>query len=272
MLPETKLTKKQKIHSEIKKINFCGECVYMRVEIRHDDECGNGHNSFSITADISKYKSMSTLGSAFLAGGCLHEEIEKHFPEYKPLIRWHLTSTDGPMHYIPNTVFLAGDKDCWGRRKGEPSRFEHIIKFGDSPISHKVKPKFYKFLKENTGKCDFEVTSIEHGSNPVSFNPQYTLKGYGESWHECPFRLEHEADEFCEALNLGKWELSSIPVEFSKGKERQLDAARNAACWPEATDEELSQETEPLKRALADRLLALMVEFKEAVESAGLVY
>lgn len=40
-------------------------------------------------------------------------------PEVQALARWNGCSSDGPMHYIANTVYLAGDKDCHGLRKGE---------------------------------------------------------------------------------------------------------------------------------------------------------
>lgn len=76
--------------------------------VRYDDQCGNGHNTFSITGE-------TTNGS----GGCIHDEIARCFPELAPYIKWHLCSSDGPMHYIANTVYLAGDRDYNGLRKGE---------------------------------------------------------------------------------------------------------------------------------------------------------
>jgi len=39
------------------------------------------------------------------ACGCLHDEIRQHFPELAHLIKWHLVSTDGPLHYIANTLY-----------------------------------------------------------------------------------------------------------------------------------------------------------------------
>jgi hypothetical protein len=57
-----------------------------------------------------------------------------------------------------------------------------------------------------------------------------------------------------------------------EGKDRDLDAAREAATWPEATDEQLMTEPVELKDMLLDRLPGLMSEFKAAVESLGLVY
>ncbi len=82
-------------------------------EVRHDDSCKNGHNTFAITGTILDREGQD------VAGGCLHEEIAKYFPELAPLIKWHLTSTDGPMHYAESVVYLAGERDHWGLLKGE---------------------------------------------------------------------------------------------------------------------------------------------------------
>lgn len=56
------------------------------------------------------------------SSGCIHEEIAEHFPKLRPYIKWHLVSKKQPMHYIANTLFHAGDKDCWGLRKGETNQ------------------------------------------------------------------------------------------------------------------------------------------------------
>lgn len=69
--------------------------------VRFDDECKNGHESFAITADIREN------GRASM-GGCCHDEIVKHFPELQSLIQWHLTSIDGQMHYVANTLYWLG--------------------------------------------------------------------------------------------------------------------------------------------------------------------
>ena len=89
-----------------------GEDATLSVELRFDDECGNGHETFSITGEV---RSPARWG----AGGCLHEAIAEVFPELEPLIKWHLTSTDGPMHYVASTCYHAGDRDCNGLRRGE---------------------------------------------------------------------------------------------------------------------------------------------------------
>jgi len=81
--------------------------------LRFNDECNNGHKTFSITGEIEE------RGHGIVSCGCLHEEIAKYFPELEPFIKWHLCSTDGPMHYIGSAVYHASDKDCWGLRLGE---------------------------------------------------------------------------------------------------------------------------------------------------------
>lgn len=59
---------------------------------------------------------------------------------------------------------------------------------------------------------------------------------------------------------------------LGEGKERELDAARRSACWPEASDELLCAPEPELGAALAQRLPALMQSFKEVVERLGFVY
>ena len=92
---------------------FCedGHKFRMRVSIRHDDSCGNGHNSFGITAEIYDAKS-GRLDSC----GCLHDQIREVFPELAPMIKWHLMSTKEPLHYLANTIFHAKEVDLEAAR------------------------------------------------------------------------------------------------------------------------------------------------------------
>ena len=246
------------------------------VSVRWDDECGNGHNSFAITADIWK-TDIKLNPVRWDMGSCCHDEIKAAFPELAPLIKWHLCSSDGPMHYVANTVYNAEDRDCWGHRKGEPSNFEQVVQFGDNPIKHKIRSSFAKFLQAYKagvgGNFDFEVIRYDHENKPgdsYKFAPKFTYGGYAEKWHECPFDTEPEALDFLKALQTGKPQFLSIPTAWSDGKARELDSARHAAVWPDATDEEL---TAPgLKERLEARLPALLVEFRAAVESLGFTW
>lgn len=104
-----------------------GQRYKITATVRHDDECGNGYNNFAITGDL--YEMTKNGCQVNVAGGCIHEEIKKHFPELAKYIKWHLCGTDGPTHYIDNTLYFAGDRDCWGKALGEPKGYEKAIKF-----------------------------------------------------------------------------------------------------------------------------------------------
>jgi hypothetical protein len=181
----TTLTKNQVRNLSRNFVDERGREYTIEVEVRHDDQCGNGHNTFAITGMVFRGKphrdKYGILRSEPVRCGCIHDEVAEHFPELKPLLKWHLCSTDGPIHYFDNTIYLAGDRDCWGLRK-----FERI-----------------------NGR-------------------------------------------------------------LGEGKERELDAARRSAIWPEATDEELM--ADDLRGRLEDRLPALLAEFKAAVEGFGFTF
>ncbi len=85
-------------------------------KVRYDDECGNGHNAFSITGEIWQAKNGQPIGRDCESCGCIHDDIAKHLPELAPYIKWHLVSSDEPMYYIANTVYHAqsyGPRYAW---------------------------------------------------------------------------------------------------------------------------------------------------------------
>ena len=98
---ESNLTRNQKITKTKEFLDqHDGKCR-IEVNIRFDDECGNGHNTFVVTANVNAIRGKE------ISGGCQHELIVKHFPELKKYIKWHLCSTDEPMHYVANTIYHA---------------------------------------------------------------------------------------------------------------------------------------------------------------------
>jgi hypothetical protein len=195
-----------------------GEHYRMVVAVRFDDQCGNKHETFSITADI-RHLERGTWREH--SGGCCHDEVAREFPELARLIPWHLTSTDGPMHYVANAVYHAGDRDHRGLRKGEQRQLRN----------------------GKTGQL------------------AWIMKGALDRYHDGP---EAPADSV--TLSWAPWMIEG------EGKARDFAAARSCAVWPEATDEELSQEPEALKAALIARAPALHARFKAAMLGAGFMW
>lgn len=251
-----------------------GEHATIRAEVRFDDNCKNGHNSFAITADIRDSRYRGSRGE--LAGGCCHDEIALAFPELAPLIRWHLTSSDGPMHYMANTVYQAGNRDHWGKVAGEPREWSTLIQFGANPIKHKLPGKFVAFLqgaRAHPGReaFDFEVIGVDHADRKT-YGTKYTFGGYGSRWHDCPFDSESAALDFLCALQTCEPRFVKVATAFGEGKARDLDAARRTAVWPDATDAELSAEPEALRAALAKRHSFLVAAFRQDMIAAGFIW
>jgi hypothetical protein len=256
------LTKNQKLKFS-KDIRYGDNEARITATVRYDDDCGNGHNSFSITGDIKEKIRGRWVDSC---GGCIHDEIAKHFPELKPFIKWHLVSSDEPMYYLQNTLYHVSDKDCWGHRKGEPCRFEDRLYFEGFPIQMTVKGSFLNWL-QSLENFDLGIMAVHHKPGDYDFKPKYTFVGYEmDTWHKAPFDTEREASEFLTALNSHIMRVESIATDIGEGKEPDLEAARNSAIWPDA---ELSDFT---KDRLQARLPALMAEFQRDVVSLGLVY
>ncbi len=238
---------------------------------RHDDDCHNGRNTFSITGEIYQRAKGNNLWMED-SSGCVHEEIAEHFPELAPLIKWHLTSTDGPLHYVENTMYLASERDCYGLLAGDVKSTETRLSFGSNPVTLDHLPeKFVKWLRDCKpgrlrGAYDFEVIGIDEDEHQT-YGTRYTFSGYGEKWHECPFKSEQEGLNVLAALKHHEPKFTVVPVTWGEGKQCDLEAARRCAIWPDATPEQLTDKT-----ALEARLPALLAEFRRDVESLGLVY
>ena len=85
--------------------NLNNEQFNIKVQVRLDDECKNGHQDFAITGTCWKPGERRTE-SNIITCGCIHDEILEAFPEFAPFVKLHLCDYDGvPMHAIGNMHF-----------------------------------------------------------------------------------------------------------------------------------------------------------------------
>jgi len=203
-----------------------GRAETIIVNIRYDDQCGNGHNTFAMTAEIytqdrhpNEPKLTHKGGKVvwLFACGCQHEEIEKHFPDLRKYVKWHLCSSDGPMHYVANTVYHAKER----------------------AIS-----KGWIYLNWSGGQECLEYCTHE--------------------------RFEQIKAEFYPPLGVPYKTSMTYEPNPKTAKARELDAARNTAIWPDATDEDLT--TPGLEDRLKARLPKLLEDFKADMEALGFVF
>lgn len=242
------------------------------VKIRYDDECNNGHNTFSITAHGFRQASNGKWVDTFC--GCCHDEIKKHFPEFAHLIKWHLCGEFEPMYYLENTLYLASNCESTGHKSGYVKRVGLRLKFDNFPVVFKFSKEFLTALNASKSfKKDLELVKIEHKkeSSGYEYSPKFTLNCYPCEWYQCPFDDLQEAEQFLTALHTLKWEVVEIPVDWYKEKERDFEGARSCAIWPEASEEVLSLPSEQLKAKLLKRLPALMRRFKKDMRALGFV-
>lgn len=212
--PASVLTRSQFVTLPARTVTHKGRRIKVRAFIRYDDQCGNGHNTFSITGEYIPASCTSWVDASC---GCVHEEIASAFPEIAPFIKWHLVSSDGPLHYVANTLYHAtehGPKAAW---------IEYC-----SPDAH----------ADPLGLFD----SKSHRFSKYVLSPEEARKAEGQPGYSV------------------KWDEKSAKVA-------NLDYARSCAVWPDATREQLLNES-----ALLARLPALMAEFKRDVESLGFTY
>ena len=266
-LPESVLVKKQfQTFEKIFKENNVKHRIVCTV--RYDDECGNGHNSFSITATIYSDE-YSSSNKYFITDKCIDEEIAKHFPELKHLIKWHLTSSDGPMHYVANATYHARIREDMDIPLDVPTRFEEGLKFDSIPFTFKeFKRDFFKELEKGVDWNNETITVHSHPSDKETYSDNYSFSFLKtENWYDCPFSIKQNAEEFLEAFRNFKYTIISIPIEWNKAVEPNLKAARECAVWQDATLEQLQSE-----EALMERLPALMQEFKKDIQALGFIY
>ena len=277
MKTESKLVKSQykKYEKDIMVGNKEGK---IKITIRYDDKCGNKHNSFAITGTVYSSRN-STLDRYFETGGCIHNEIIEHFPEFAHLIKWHLCNSDAPMHYVANTTYHARDREYKGKEIGEAVAWSEQLKFEGYPFTFKEpRSGFFKYLQSVESwkyedlafiMRDVEILEVLHSKDPKTYSANYTFSNYPESndWYKAPFRTKNEALEFLEALQTLKFEIVKIPTKWNEAVEPNLEAARSCAIWEDATLEQLQSE-----EALMERLPKLMQEFRKDIEALGFVY
>ena len=129
-----------------------GKPVTIVATIRHDDCCGNGHNSFAITGE--RYESYRIPGEARIVhkgtkkllwlSSCGHDQIVKYLPELAPYIKWHLCDTKSPLHYVANARYWAGFTEFRGTGPNDPPNAAHLrstIIYGALPDDEKVTPE-----------------------------------------------------------------------------------------------------------------------------------
>jgi hypothetical protein len=125
-------------------------------KIRLNDECKNGHQDFSITGDIYVAGKPKTDGN-LISGGCIHDAILKHFPEFKIFVNLHSCDYNGvPMHATANGYYHLRT----GFSKVKPSEDGFKAKYCEY---YRITAKQFDALNTSRSEIEFAVLLKELG-------------------------------------------------------------------------------------------------------------
>lgn len=122
------------------------------IKIKLNDECKNGHQDFSITANIFKHGEPKTERNC-IGGGCCHVDILKIAPEFKQFVNLHLCDKDGiPMYASANGYYHI--------TVGFDNTTDQKEKFCEY---YRVTPLQYEILRQTSSADEYGFTLVKLG-------------------------------------------------------------------------------------------------------------
>lgn len=167
------------------------------VSIGLDDECKNGHQDFSITADIYK-AGKPKIDRYCIMGGCCHDEILKAFPEFKIFVNLHLCDWEGiPTYAVENGYYHL--TNGFNNTKPESSKF---------------KSEFCEYYRINSTQFDVLITS----KNQLQYALNIQSSGILTQWKE----EAKKAIELLEQMTGKEFLIDSVKTQFHAPTPEQI--------------------------------------------------
>lgn len=211
-------------YSKTKVYNENGQTFRMVVKISLDDECKNGCCNWSITADIDKkgrYEHWQDYG-----GGCCHEEILKHFPEFQKIVDLHLCDCYGaPMYAVENGFYIMHHN---GKDKGQ--NYLRVTDEEAEQLYQAPDKAYFKYLLYRLGIVrrwadeslaairELEALTGRKWVNPYDFE---------EERRHVKMFTDEEAKEMNERINSGYYEPEAIEAREEEARKKAIEEKRN---------------------------------------------
>ncbi|MES2727570.1 MAG: hypothetical protein V4643_10750 [Bacteroidota bacterium] len=182
------------------------------VSIRLNDECKNGHQDFAITGDIYEAGKPKT-DRYHIAGGCIHEEIAKSFPEFTPFIKLHLCDYKGiPMHCSANGFYHL--RQGFNSTKIDSPRFQNEY------------CEYYRITNE-------QFAALNKAENEIQFAFLLERSGIFEQWEQ----YANKAIEYLETLTGKKFLVDSTKSQYhaptQEQREQEAERVRSGYYTPQ---------------------------------------
>lgn len=213
------------------------------IKIRLNDECRNGREDFSITADIDEKDGRGQWRES--GGGCCHDHILKLRPALAPFVALHLSNNEGaPMHTAANAFYWFA-----GFNGGLGAQYH-----GGSGNNGKSPEECRRIFADHVRATDEQINAI------VALNPrtEQELQAVLEDM-QFPEQWKREAD--AAILQLESWTGKKFASTATKpGFQRLTDEARALITERRATGyyepAQVAQRDEAARIARKEKLIA----------------
>ena len=187
------------------------------VKIQLADECNNGVCSWSITADIYEER---INGHFVNVGGCCHDDILKHFPEFSKFVILHLCDCYGaPLYSVENGYYHIKNSS-----KKTVIDYLRVTEEEYNGLSQSEDKQYFKFLLYAGGivlrwneESKDAIKELEALTGDEWINPYEYDK---ERKHIAAF-TDEEASEMNERIDSGYYTVEAM-------QERKEEAARKS--------------------------------------------
>lgn len=192
----------------------------INVMIRLSDDCKNGVCEFAITADI--YKLRANGRYVWISGGCQHDEIKKHFPEFSDFILLHLSNVYGqPMYPVENGLY-------WLKSEGVEKCAEYLRITTDQAAQLSKEKDYFKYQLFALGivdqwkkEADAAIRHLEELTGEKFVNP------YSPENEKFVLRItDDEKQTILAAINAGGYTPEAIQERDTARQEADRDRRR----------------------------------------------
>ena len=200
-----------------------GETFRIDVKISLDDDCKNTCCDWSITGNI--YRKAKNGRFVHWGGGCIHNDILKHFPGFKKFVDLHLSDCHGaPMHAVENGYYIMNKEGKEKAREYLRATDEEI-----KILSTAGDKQYFKFLLYHLGI----IAKWQNESNEA-IKELETLTGCkwvnpynGDEERKHVSITDEEAKEINEKIESGYYAPEAVKARKEEARAKAIENKRN---------------------------------------------
>lgn len=193
------------------------------VKIQLADECKNGVCHWSITADIYEIKKTGRIVN--IGGGCCHDDILNHFPEFKQFVNLHLCDCYGaPLYAVENGSYLIGKES-----KEKVMGYLRVTEKEYNALRDASDKAYFKYLLYTMGivsRWNEEAKAAIKELEALTGNEWENPYEYDKERKHITAFTDEEAAEMNERIDTGYYTLEAMKARKEEAKRRAYEKKR----------------------------------------------